>query len=203
MLDLGFTSLMLLNLFVVTAFFIHTKKSKITTPNATSPAVVQSVVTKKLDSSPISVAAEHTLPGNPASRNWQTEADDMMLGESCPSEMSSFKSSSHGKGLKVSSEAQSQERKSRRNYRRESLASSDISLSSYSYGSFITYEKLHSKHVSVFAMIRITYLQFQQLENCFLCVLLLLFWFLKGHGDDEVVTPVRRSSRIRKQVTSP
>ncbi|ESR35973.1 transmembrane protein [Citrus sinensis] len=167
---LGFTSLVLLNLLAVTAFFIHTKKSKITTPNATSPAVVQSVVTKKLDSSPISVAAEHTLPGNPASRNWQTEADDMMLGESCPSEMSSFKSSSHGKGLKVSSEAQSQERKSRRSYRRESLASSDISLSSYSYGSFTTYEKLPSKH---------------------------------GHGDDEVVTPVRRSSRIRKQVTSP
>ncbi|GAY48791.1 hypothetical protein CUMW_114460 [Citrus unshiu] len=167
---LGFTSLVLLNLLAVTAFFIHTKKSKITTPNATSPAVVQSVVTKKLDSSPISVAAEHTLPGNPASRNWQTEADDMMLGESCPSEMSSFKSSSHGKGLKVSSEAQSQERKSQRSYRRESLASSDISLSSYSYGSFTTYEKLPSKH---------------------------------GHGDDEVVTPVRRSSRIRKQVTSP
>ncbi|GAY48788.1 hypothetical protein CUMW_114450 [Citrus unshiu] len=166
---LGFTSLVLLNLLAVTAFFIHTKKSKITTPNATSPAVVQSVVTKKLDSSPISVAAEHTLPGNPASRNWQTEADDMMLGESCPSEMSSFKSSSHGKGLKVSSEAQSQERKSQRSYRRESLASSDISLSSYSYGSFTTYEKLPSKH---------------------------------GHGDDEVVTPVRRSSRIRKQCKS-
>ncbi|KAL9417644.1 hypothetical protein AB3S75_040600 [Citrus x aurantiifolia] len=167
---LGFTSLVLLNLLAVTAFFIHTKKSKSTTPNATSPAVVQSVVTKKLDSSLISVAAEHTLPGNPASRNWQTEADDMMLGESCPSEMSSFKSSSHSKGLKASSEAQSQERKSRRSYRRESLASSDISLSSYSYGSFTTYEKLPSKH---------------------------------GHGDDEVVTPVRRSSRIRKQVTSP
>ncbi|KAL9415373.1 hypothetical protein AB3S75_043627 [Citrus x aurantiifolia] len=84
--------------------------------------------------------------------------------------MNSFKSSSHIKGLKASSEAQSQERKSRRNYRRESLASSDISLSSYSYGSFITYEKLHSKH---------------------------------GRGDDEVVTHVRRSSKIRKQVTSP
>lgn len=167
---LGVTSLVLLNLLAATAFFIHTKKSKSTTPNATSPVVVQSVVTKKVDSSPISVTAEHTLQENLASRNWQTEVDDMMLGESCPSEMSSFKSSSLAKGLKASSEAQSQERKSRRSYRRESLASSDISLSSYSYGSFTTFEKLPSKH---------------------------------GHGDDEVVTPVRRSSRIRKQVTSP
>ncbi|OMO63403.1 hypothetical protein COLO4_32472 [Corchorus olitorius] len=74
------------------------------------------------------------------------------------------------KVLKESNSYQSQETKSRKTDRRESLASSDYSMGSASYGSFTTYEKLPSKH---------------------------------GGGDEEIVTPVRRSSRIRKQVTSP
>ncbi|KAJ7943043.1 putative Transmembrane protein [Quillaja saponaria] len=104
------------------------------------------------------------------SRNWTSVVD--VVGESCPSEVSSLqKCSSYRKGVKGSNEDQSLENKSNKNHRRESLASSaDYSMSSPSYGSFTTYEKITSKH---------------------------------GHWDEEVVTPVRRSSRIRKQVTSP
>ncbi|KAJ7954194.1 putative Transmembrane protein [Quillaja saponaria] len=94
-----------------------------------------------------------------------------MVGESCPSEMSSFQkyTSYSSRGLKSSNKAQSVEKKPNKNLRRESLASSaDYSMSS-SYGSFTTYEKIPSKN---------------------------------GHGDEEVITPVRRSSRIRKVTSS-
>ncbi|KAJ4716091.1 Transmembrane protein [Melia azedarach] len=168
----GISSLVILSLLAATVFFFnHAKKGKLSNPKATNP-VVQSLMTKKLDYSPISVTAEHASEQRLTSRNWQTEDDDDMLEESASSEMSSFKvSSSHSKkGLKTSSEAHSQERKPRKNSRRESLASSDFSLSSASYGSFTTYEKFPSKH---------------------------------GYGDEEVVTPVRRSSRIRNLVTFP
>ncbi|XP_050210901.1 uncharacterized protein LOC126661145 [Mercurialis annua] len=108
------------------------------------------------------------------SRNLQTEVETIAV--TCPSEMSSFKYSSSAyyskheqKGM-AASEAQSQERKTKRSTRRESMATSDCSMDSPSYGSFTTYEKITNNH---------------------------------GNGEENGLTPVRRSSRIRKQVTSP
>ncbi|XP_075672879.1 uncharacterized protein LOC142642415 isoform X2 [Castanea sativa] len=148
------------------AGFIYVRKSKNIRPNA-AINVEQPLLAKKLDFSPMSVSIKPTSLERPSSRNWPTEVD--MDGESCPSEMSSLqRSSSYSK----KNEAQSQERKARKNYKRESLASSsDYSMASHSYGSFTTYEKIPTKH---------------------------------GHvADEETITPVRRSSRIRSQVTSP
>ncbi|KAJ6692349.1 TRANSMEMBRANE PROTEIN [Salix purpurea] len=139
--------------------FIYMKSRTPTAQNATF-TVDQVPITKKLDCSPLSVAAEHTC----------------IAGESCSSEMSSF-SLSYSDKQKGKSEAPSYERKPRKNnHRRESMASSDYSvgsMGSLSYGSFTTFEKIPSKHVK------------------------------KGNADEEVITPVRRSSRIRHQVTSP
>ncbi|KAB1208604.1 hypothetical protein CJ030_MR7G007746 [Morella rubra] len=150
---------------IAASVFIYVRKGKPTT-TSTATKVEQPQLTKKLDFSPISANNENN------SQNWQTEVD--VVGESCPSEMSSFqRSSSYSskKGLKGSSEAQNQERKPRKNNKRESLASSsEYSMGSPSYGSFTTYEKIPFKH---------------------------------GHIEEETITPVRRSSRIRKQVTSP
>ncbi|KAK9941751.1 hypothetical protein M0R45_007446 [Rubus argutus] len=132
--------------------FNYIKKRKNSAPNPAS-AFVQPLVTKKLAASPIVPdSTEHTY---------------------CPSEMSSFQTSSlyRTKGLEASDEAESQEKRARKNNRRESVASIDSSMGSPSYGSFTTYERIPIK---------------------------------KGYGEAEVVTPVRRSSRIiRKQVTSP
>nr|XP_023928809.1 uncharacterized protein LOC112040139 [Quercus suber]POE90405.1 hypothetical protein CFP56_59945 [Quercus suber] len=144
---------------IAAAGFIYVRNSKNVRPNA-SINVEQPLLAKKLDFSPMSLE-------RPSSRNWPTEVD--MVGESCPSEMSSLqRSSSYSK----KNEAQSQERRARKNYKRESLASSsDYSMASHSYGSFTTYEKIPTKH---------------------------------GHvADEETITPVRRSSRFRNQVTSP
>ncbi|KAJ6944876.1 hypothetical protein NC651_000033 [Populus alba x Populus x berolinensis] len=136
--------------------FIYMKSQTPTTRNAAS-AVDQMLATKKLDDSPMPVAAEHT------------DIDSPM-----PSETSSFSLSYRKKGQGGTSEAHSCERKPRKNiYRREFMASPDYSVGSMgspSYGSFTTYEKIPSKH---------------------------------GNEDEEVITPVRRSSRIRNQVTSP
>ncbi|KAM3694814.1 hypothetical protein ACJW31_07G084500 [Castanea mollissima] len=151
---------------IAAAGFIYMRKSKNIRPNA-AINVEQPLLAKKLDFSPMSVSIKPTFLERPSSRNWPTEVD--MDGESCPSEMSSLqRSSSYSK----KNEAQSQERKARKNYKRESLASSsDYSMASHSYGSFTTYEKIPTKH---------------------------------GHvADEETITPVRRSSRIRSQVTSP
>ncbi|KAF7142799.1 hypothetical protein RHSIM_Rhsim05G0093300 [Rhododendron simsii] len=109
----------------------------------------------------------------PQSHIWTADVD--IVGESCPSEMSSFQNSmSYSKKgpLRGENEIQSQETKQRKvPKRRESLASSsDYSMGSPSYGSFTTYEKIPIKHRS---------------------------------GEEEIVTPVRRSSRFKNQVTSP
>ncbi|KAG5254063.1 Transmembrane protein [Salix suchowensis] len=148
-------SLIVFSLLGTTAF-VYMKSQTPTTRNAAS-AVDQMPAAKKLEDSPMPVAAEQT---------------DIVGGESCPSEMSSFSLSYSKKGT---SEAQSCERKPpRRNIRRrDSMASPDYSVGSMgspSYGSFTTYEKIHGLH---------------------------------GNEDEEVITPVRRSSRIRNQVTSP
>lgn len=130
-------SLLLLCLLAASATFIYTKRSssKPSMFNAAAVPVEPPVLDKKAEYSPVSVEKE--------------------VSESCPSEMSSCprtnSSSSYSKnGLKESNEYQSQERKPRKTmtYRRESLASSDFSMGSPSYGSFTTYEKMHSKHVS-------------------------------------------------------
>ncbi|XP_057978514.1 uncharacterized protein LOC131164963 [Malania oleifera] len=154
--------LVILTLAVASAM-LHTKKAKKSTTNAPIPMDQQ--LAKKSISSSVSPEVEQTNQERRSSENWPTEVD--IVAESCPSdEMSSFqKSSSHS----IRDEAQSwHDRKPGRNYKRESLASSDYSLDSLSYGSFTTYEKIPYKH-----------------------------------GEEETVTPVRRSSRIRKQVTSP
>ncbi|CAO2815869.1 unnamed protein product [Amaranthus hypochondriacus] len=103
-----------------------------------------------------------------SSLNGAVEVD--MVGESCPSEYSSFQNtSSYNKNLKGNDEAQSIERRSKHKYKKVShAASSDYAMTS-SYGSFTTYYTIsHSKE-----------------------------------GDEEVVTPVRRSNRIRNKLTSP
>ncbi|XVF01423.1 hypothetical protein REPUB_Repub04eG0087800 [Reevesia pubescens] len=160
-------SLLVLCLLAASAF-IYTKRAKPSMPNASVP-VESPVLGKKSEYSPES-GSKDTIRERLSSRNWQT---DMTNDESCPSEMSSWQRTSSAyyskKGFKESNEYESQERKSRKTYRRESLASSDYSTGSPSYGSFTTYEKMPIKH----------------------------------GGDEEIVTPVRRSSRIRSQVTSP
>ncbi|CAK9137930.1 unnamed protein product [Ilex paraguariensis] len=152
-----------------TTAFIYWKQSKATTPNEVVHGDL--LLTKKLISNPLAASINPMYQDKPSSQNWQTEVD--VVGESCPSEMSSYqKSSSYSKKfLGGADEAQSHERKPRKNHKRESLASSsEYSMGSLSYGSFTTYEKISSKHAS---------------------------------GEEEIVTPVRRSSRIRSQVTSP
>lgn len=104
-------------------------------------------------------------PDKPSMRNVPVEMD--VVGESCPSEMSSFEKSSSNR-VNHLSEATSVEKKRRNYHRRESLASSDYSMGSPSYGSLTVYEKIP-----------------------------------KGRGEEEIVTPVRRSSRIRSIATSP
>lgn len=130
--------------------FIYMKNKKPTTSN-TAFTLDQVPMTTKLDYSHMSVPAKYAYQERLSSRNWQTEVD--MVGESCPSEMSSFENSlsySSKKGQKGTSENHSHERKPRKNYRRESMASSDYSMGSPSYGSFTTYEKIPSKHVSTY-----------------------------------------------------
>lgn len=132
---------------IAAAGFKYVRKSKNKRPNA-SINVEQPPLAKKLDFSPMSVSIKPTFLERPSSWNWPTEVD--MDGESCPSEMSSLqRSSSYSK----KNEAQSQERNARKNYKRESLASSsDYSMASHSYGSFTTYEKIPTKHVSKIAI---------------------------------------------------
>ncbi|PHT26218.1 hypothetical protein CQW23_34168 [Capsicum baccatum] len=77
--------------------------------------------------------------------------EDDVAGASCPSKMSIFQiSSSHSKKYPKSEddEAQSIEKKPRKSNRRESLATSEFSMGSPSYGSFTTYERIPAKHAS-------------------------------------------------------
>ncbi|TYJ44104.1 hypothetical protein E1A91_A03G199200v1 [Gossypium mustelinum] len=166
---MGF-SLLVLCLLAASAF-IYTKIGKPSTPNASVP-MEQPMPCKKSEYSPVSVSSKDTILEKIPSKNWETELD--IANELYPSEMSSYErtsSSYSNKGHKESNQYQIQERKTRKTYRRESLASSDYSTGSPSYGSFTTLDKRPSKH--------------------------------GGGVEEEIVTPVRRSSRIRNQVTSP
>ncbi|KAL8166561.1 hypothetical protein V2J09_008060 [Rumex salicifolius] len=118
------------------------------------------------------IRKEDSLYGNP-------HGSQMDATETCnPSEMSSYSYSFYDNKREEEargsdSEAQSKEERKqqpKRNYKRESLASSssEYSRGSVSYGSFTTYSVMPTKK-----------------------------------GDEDVVTPVRRSSRIRKQLISP
>ncbi|XP_057496614.1 uncharacterized protein LOC130781432 [Actinidia eriantha] len=113
--------------------FIYLKHRRITTAPNTA-ALLEPLMTKK------PMISSHTSP-----------ADVDLVGESCPSEMSSVqKSSSYSKGgvRGADDETQSQLRKERRVSKRESLASSsEYSMDTTpSYGSFTTYEKIPNKH---------------------------------------------------------
>ncbi|CAK8564381.1 unnamed protein product [Lathyrus sativus] len=117
---------------------------------------------------------DQITPDKPSGRSAPVEIDDVgestrseMVGESCPSELSSFEKSSSYRVSQLNEATSSIDKKRRNNYRRESLVSSN-SMDSSSYGSLTVFEKIP-----------------------------------KGRGDDEIVTPVRRSSRIRSLATSP
>ncbi|KAM3284929.1 hypothetical protein P3S67_023728 [Capsicum chacoense] len=113
-------------------------------------------------------STHHVVKEKHSSQNWPTEVD--VAGARRPSEMSIFQiSSSHSKKYPKSEddEAQSIEKKPRKSNRRESLAASEFSMGSPSYGSFTTYVRIPAKHAS---------------------------------GGEEVIIPVRRSSRIRSHV---
>ncbi|XP_047265367.1 uncharacterized protein LOC107866130 isoform X3 [Capsicum annuum] len=116
-------------------------------------------------------STHHVVKEKHSSQNWPTEVE--VAGESCPSEMSSFQiSSSYSKKYPKAgnNKAQSMEKKPRKVNRRESLATSESSMGSPSYGSFTTYERITAKQAS---------------------------------GGEVVITPVRRSSRIKSHVISP
>lgn len=145
---LGIVSLFLSLIAGTIIIYVNRRKSAALS-NASNPAS-QPPVTKKMDcffTNPVK-PADNTFQERPASWNWREE--------SCPSEMSSFGKSSSSYSKKASeclNKAESQEKKTRKNndHRRESLASSslDSSMGSPSYGSFTTYEKIPSKHVSI------------------------------------------------------
>ncbi|KAF5731866.1 hypothetical protein HS088_TW18G00551 [Tripterygium wilfordii] len=159
----------LLLLSLVTAkVFLYRMKDALRSPNAEIRVGHASVPNKMVDD-PKLVNMEYNFQEIP-SRSWHTEVETM--GEACPSKMSSFqKCSSYNNLSSRLNETQSNEKRPKRSYRRESLASSDYSMGSPSYGSFTTYKKIPCKN---------------------------------GDGEkEEIVTPVRCSSRLRKKFTSP
>ncbi|PHT26220.1 hypothetical protein CQW23_34170 [Capsicum baccatum] len=110
----------------------------------------------------------HVVKEKHSSQNWLTEVN--VVGARRPSEMSICQiSSSHSKKYPKleDDEAQSIEKKPTKSNRRESLAASEFSMGSPSYGSFTTYVRIPAKHAS---------------------------------GGEEVIIPVRRSSRIKSHV---
>ncbi|KAL4318441.1 hypothetical protein GQ457_18G015660 [Hibiscus cannabinus] len=114
---------------IAASALIYTKRGKPSMPNASVPM-----------KQPVSTGPKDEVHERRSSMNSHTEMDT--TSESCPSYMSSC----HSKGLREPMEYQSQERKTRKTHRRESLASSDYSMGSPSYGSFTTFDKLPSKH---------------------------------------------------------
>ncbi|XP_043714470.1 uncharacterized protein LOC122662823 [Telopea speciosissima] len=160
----------LIVLALLVAALLYLKQNKASDPKVVVP--VEQVAKKKSSLCSVSGSSDHLNHETTSLRIWPAEVEK--VGESCPSEVSSSLQGSLNCGKKTSdraNEVQSHERKQRKSAKRESLASSsEFSAGSPSYGSFTTYEKFQSKHVS---------------------------------GDEGTVTPVRRSSRIRNQITSP
>lgn len=159
-------NLVVVSLLAFTTFMI-TKNSKKATSAVTTPSADHFEQKQKLTYIPVASEIDPKGQENLYSCSGPVEVE--MIGESCPSELSSFQMTSSYYKKSPSYEAESVEKSSKRNYKRESLASSSSEYTmSSSYGSFTTYSIVHSKQ-----------------------------------RDDEVVTPVRRSSRIRSKVTSP
>jgi len=96
-------------------------------------------VTSSVEKPKIGSEDKKISPDKPSMRNVPVEMD--VVGESCPSEMSSFEKSSSNRANHLN-EAISVEKKRRNYHRRESLASSDYSMGSPSYGSLTVYEKI-------------------------------------------------------------
>ncbi|XP_021865959.1 uncharacterized protein [Spinacia oleracea] len=161
-------TLVTVSLLAATAFIFSKKPKKDTTSVVVSTPSSPDFVMQK--ENPMGSKVGSKARENPSTWAGPVEVD--MIGESCPSELSSFqKTSSYYKmrEQRNSDEAQSIEKSSSKRNKRESLASSSSEYTmSASYGSFTTYSIVHSKQ-----------------------------------RDDEMVTPVRRSSRIRSKVTSP
>ncbi|PHT27676.1 hypothetical protein CQW23_32726 [Capsicum baccatum] len=130
---LGISSL-LLSLLVGTVIYVKRRSDKTLHPVAVS--------SKKF-------AIHHVVKEKYSSQNWPTEVD--VVGARRPSEMSIFQISSYhsNKYPKLEDDdTQSIEKKPRKSNKRESLAVSDFSMGSPSYGSFTTYERIPSKHAS-------------------------------------------------------
>ncbi|PHT26429.1 hypothetical protein CQW23_33956 [Capsicum baccatum] len=135
--NLGISSLVL-NLLASTVLYVKRRSDKTLYPVAVS--------SKKFATDPV-VKEKHS------SQNWPTEVD--IAGASHPSEMSIFQISSYynQKYPKLEDdESQSIEKKPRKSNRRESLAASEFSMGSPSYGSFTTYERIPAKHCQGYRM---------------------------------------------------
>ncbi|KAK9677357.1 hypothetical protein RND81_11G138100 [Saponaria officinalis] len=147
---------------LVAAYFMYTKPRK-STP-FTDTVIPEMKNNKSAENEMENVLVRET------SSSWTGQVEVDMIGNSCPTEMSSFENSTSVETTQMGGdEAQSLQKDSKRNYKRESLVSSSSEHTMDSaYGSFTTYSVIHPKH-----------------------------------RDEEVVTPVRRSSRIRSKVTSP
>ncbi|PHT56176.1 hypothetical protein CQW23_04662 [Capsicum baccatum] len=130
---LGISSLVL-SLLVGTVLYVKRRSDKTLHPVAVS--------SKKF-------ATHHVVKEKHSSQNRPTEVD--IAGARRPSEMSIFQISSYHrkKYPKLEDdEAQSIEKKPRKSNKRESLAASEFSMGSPSYGSFTTYERIPTKHAS-------------------------------------------------------
>ncbi|PHT27661.1 hypothetical protein CQW23_32711 [Capsicum baccatum] len=130
---LGISSL-ILNLLAGTVLYVKRRNDKTLHPVAVS--------SKKF-------ATHHIVKEKHYSQNYPIEVD--VAGARRPSEMSIFKISSYHrkKYPKLEDdEAQSIDKKPRKSNKRKSLAASEFSMGSPSYGSFTTYERIPAKHAS-------------------------------------------------------
>ncbi|KAH6789894.1 hypothetical protein C2S51_004900 [Perilla frutescens var. frutescens] len=150
-------------LLAVAAFIYHYMKK---TPSSSSNVVqVEPMLNKRTDYGHTSTM-HHIHQEKEFSQNWQQTEVDAITGGVESDMSSSFLQRSGSYRMSMRDEVQSSERKTRKNSKRESLASSsEFSMGSPSYGSFTTYERIPIKS--------------------------------NANVDEEIMTPVRRSSRIR------
>ncbi|KAI4298695.1 hypothetical protein L6164_032223 [Bauhinia variegata] len=195
-------------LLIAAATFNYSRKDNGRSAKVASP-VEQPQLSQTLH---MSVPKEQISLDKPSLRNGPTEMD--VLGESCPSEMSSFqKSSSYvRREIRELDEAQSTEMKTTKNNRTESLASSD-----YSMDSPTSYVRKEARELNEAQSIEKKSTKRNRRESLAssdysLCSSPTSYGSFTTyekvpnkhrHGDENTVTPVRRSSRIRNQATSP
>lgn len=160
--------------------FLFAKKTKQVAASAPKPSP-ETTMELNLGHVPV----ENLVEENLFSLNFEEEVDDRMS--------NSFHQSEGGKKNNKNSSSSK--------LRRESMASSasEYSVGSFSYGSFTTYEKIPIKSVSkgftCFASIS------DHLSKGFymFCIILTLVLYSQGDREEEMITPVRRSSRIRNK----